>query len=151
MPLFALALASVVAQQAPAAVPAALVGRWDCAGRFVRSGKPIAATVMVSAGENPDTLLITHRDKPPTSYRADELWVLGAGARAAIADASGMRWFDVDVAPGKVVLARGDDKGPVEKFVYTLDGNAALTIDWWHRGAAAELVPGDTITCRRPD
>jgi hypothetical protein len=143
---FALALVSAAVQQ-PA--PAALIGHWDCAGHFVRSGKPIAAALDIRLGANPTTLLISHRDKPPTSYRADEIWVFGDGARAAIADASGMRWFDMEVSPDTVVLARADEKGPLERFVYTLAGGGDLTIDWLHRGPGADLALGDTVRCRR--
>ena len=141
---FALALASALTPQ-----PASLIGHWDCAGHFVRTGKPIAAILDIRLGANPTTLLISHRDKPPTSYRADEIWVFGDGARAAIADASGMRWFDMEVSPGTVVLARADDKGTLEKFVYTLAGSGDLTIDWLHRGQGADLALGDTVRCRR--
>jgi hypothetical protein len=154
LPFLLALVATVTPQPSPPgeglAVPG-LIGHWDCAGHFTRTGKPIAATIDIRPGESPNALSLIHRDKPPTTYRASELWVFGAGAqggRAAIADASGMRWFETETAPDRIVLARADDKGPLEKFVYTLRGGAGMTVDWLHRGLTAELVVGDTITCR---
>jgi hypothetical protein len=149
--LLVLAAAVTPSPVADAVVAPGLIGHWDCAGHFTRTGKPIAATIDIGPGESPNTLSVIHRDKPPTTYRANALWVFGVGAqggRAAIADASGMRWCEMEAAPGRIVLARADEKGPLEKFVYTLGGGAGMTVDWLHRGATAELVVGDTISCR---
>lgn len=74
-----------------------LVGAWDCAGRFVPSGKPIASTIRFNFDVGGKVLVKHHDDKPPKGYHAIEDWVAkrDGGYAAAIVDGySGVREFD---------------------------------------------------------
>ncbi len=144
----ALALAMLSPGQ-PLPDTAPFVGSWICQGRFVRSGRPLSATIVIRRDDIAGTLVVDHRDVPPGGYRSLEIWSMTPqGVRAAIADASGMRWFDGAIDAGRIVFARRDGKGgaAIERFTYGLTAGK-LTVDWSHRGAGGTLDPGDTLSC----
>ena len=131
----------------PTELQDAIVGRWTCSGRFVRSGRPIASTIEIKASGVDGTLLVHHVDRPPDNYRSIELWSPGdVKGQATIADKSGMRWFNVSRLAGALVLDRSDTAGPIERFAYTIVGGN-LKVDWSHRDRAGLLVAGDTLLC----
>lgn len=122
-------------------------GRFECTGRFVRSGRPMAASIEIRRGNDPETFVVTHDDRAPGTYHATELWWLGPdGGRAAIADASGMRSFDVTTGENILALARSDQAGPIERFTYRLAGGG-LGVEWWHRDSGGVMSLGDTLSC----
>ena len=139
--------ASMLAAAAATASPSAFTGDWICRGRFVRSGRPLAATIKIRAGSVTGSLTVDHRDMAPGQYQTSEIWWLSvASARAAIVDGSGMRWFDGQVGDRMLTFTRSEGSAPLEEFAYRLTTDG-LSIDWSHRGATGSLDLGDTLTC----
>lgn len=127
----------------------ALAGTWQCSGKFVRSGRPIASAIRIELGGPARTLLVRHDDRAPNDYHALELWSFGGGTgRATIADGTDMRWFDLVATSTTVTLDRKDAKGAVESFAYKLVDDH-LAVEWRHRDATGALVVGDTLDCSR--
>jgi hypothetical protein len=50
------------------------LGEWDCAGKFVRSGKSIEAHLKFEAVLDQKFMLFQHDDKPPHNYHALAEW-----------------------------------------------------------------------------
>jgi len=75
-----LGLSALSARQNPAAQPPKIaelyyfLGDWDCAGKFVRSGKSIEARQHFEPILDKSFVLFRHDDKPPHSYHAWAEW-----------------------------------------------------------------------------
>jgi len=50
------------------------LGEWDCAGKFLRSGKSIEAHLKFQAALDQKFVLFQHDDKPPHNYHAWAEW-----------------------------------------------------------------------------
>lgn len=130
-----------------------LVGAWDCAGRFVSSGKPIASTIRFNFDVGGKVLVKHHDDKPPNGYHAIEDWVAkrDGGYAAAIVDGySGVREFD---ATGwkhdSLTWQSGAGITPGQRFIYTRLGDDSFRVDWEVSRDGKSWKTGDTLTCKR--
>ncbi|MEQ7874307.1 hypothetical protein ABDK56_09930 [Sphingomonas sp. ASV193] len=146
----------LIAAQAPALPPAIpaidaapFMGRWTCHGRFVRSGRPLDALVSIQRGDIDGTLVVDHRDISPGTYHSSEIWSFKSpGARAAIVDATGMRWFEGRSDGAALLFTRDAEGRPLEQFAYR-PSSGGLTIDWSYRGSDGTMALGDTLSCKR--
>ena len=129
---------------------AALIGSWDCAGRFA-NGKSIASHLSFARDRATGATLVRHDDVAPMAYHAIETWSMSQTGtmRAAVTDQSGMRWF---ASPGwnddTLTWSRPDGGVPVEQFAYTLTPTG-LHITWSIARNGNALTIGDTLDCRR--
>ena len=150
----ALIAGAAVAQTRPPPLFDRLIGRWDCAGRFVANGQAIASTVTFTRDEASSSLVVHHDDAKPFAYHSLEVWTPmkpGAGLRASVSDAySGMRWFAAaDPDGGSITWKRPVDGPTGEAFAYVLQDDGSLRIDWSTARKDGTLALGDTLTCHR--
>jgi hypothetical protein len=130
-----------------------LVGRWNCDGYFVKSGKKIASTLDVTRDAATDALIVRHDDTAPSVYHALEVWTSTRGAapfRAAIANNGGMRWFASDGwTDNSIVWSRSGQGEPEERFAYSIGAQGDLQVDWLIARPGEALALGDRLTCRK--
>ena len=127
-------------------------GRWACAGKFARSGKPIASTISATWDAAAQALVLHQDDAAPNAFHAVELWGADgpAGFRAAISDAySGVRWLSSPGwADGRLVWTRMAGALPAERFVFTRPVRGAFTIEWSPADKTGAFVLGDSLACK---
>jgi hypothetical protein len=145
------------AQSAPAESRSSFApfeGRWTCEGRFLSSGKEIHSTLSMAEDAPSGALIVHHDDIAPMAYHSLEVWTrdaAGPGLHAATIDKySGMRVFESpSIGREGLTWTRYEGGAPKERFAYVLNSNHELRIDWSVARAGPELIPGDTLTCRR--
>lgn len=165
-------LLAAAAAQAPAAVQAsdpadaarlfaAVEGRWDCKGGFA-SGKPLAADLAFRRSLDGRTILFTHVDRAPNSYRQSSQWTLDRetgrlvslaataskpdgipGAALYVAD----RWTANSITLVHTRLL-AEPFAP-NRFTYSIDGDGNLKKLWEIRRKGADWAMGDYLDCKR--
>ncbi|HET6552268.1 MAG TPA: hypothetical protein VFG49_01910 [Dyella sp.] len=131
-----------------------LRGDWTCHGVLPASGKTIDSTVNFALDLDGKALVKHHDDtSPPATYHALEAWGFDAGNHrynATILDSfGGARVFSSEGwKEGRLVWNSAPDVKPVQRFVYSREGDQALRIDWEVERNGA-LVMGDTLHCVR--
>lgn len=130
------------------------IGVWNCNGRFVSNGMPIAATITAEWDDRTMTLTVHHDDLAEHAYHAVETW--GATKKPghfhnSIADRfSGVRWYRSEGWMDNTLMwSRTEDGREIERFVYIRKSDKTMTVNWLVARGTAELALGDTLDCTR--
>jgi hypothetical protein len=129
-----------------------LVGKWNCSGRFARSGKPIESTISFTPILDGNWMLVQHDDLPPNKFHALELWRYDKDSKrftATLFDnfAKQERSFTSDdKGPEKLTWDRSMDGG-VEQFVFELSGKQLSVGYQVKRPPATDWTLVDSLSC----
>jgi len=129
-----------------------LVGKWNCSGRFARSGKPIENAISFTPILDGNWMLVQHDDLPPNKFHALELWRYDKDSKrftATLFDnfAKQERSFTSDdKGPEKLTWERSMDGG-VEQFVFELSGKKLSVGYQVKRPPATDWTLVDSLSC----
>lgn len=130
------------------------LGRWSCAGRFVRSGKAIEADVSFEKVLEGKWILFRHDDRPPFSYHAIAEWSWSEGEHdyvASIQDSTGgLRLFHSPGWRGRRLTWTGSAIGSQTdqqfEFERMTDSEFKVSYSTLKDG---KWIPVDTSVCKR--
>lgn len=130
-------------------------GHWQCAGKFVKSGKPISSTETFTTDLDGHWLAMRHDDQPPYPFHALELWGYDKDAKRFngyfFDNFSGIRHFTSPGWEGNH-LAWTDTAsvhGTTDRFVFERNdiGNYQVTYAVSRNGK--DWTAGDAFSCKR--
>lgn len=130
-------------------------GHWSCAGKFVKSGKPISSNETFTTDLNGHWLALRHDDQPPYQFHALELWGYNKGSKQFIGyvfdNFSGIRHFTSSGWEGKRLVwtnavATG---GVTDRFVFERKDAATYQVTYAVSRNDKDWTVGDTLACKR--
>lgn len=141
----------------PALQPLAFFeGRWDCAGTFAKSGKPIQSSETFVTDLDGHWLAMRHADRPPHTFHALEMWGYDKGPRQftgyVFDDFSCIRHFSSPGWVGNrlVWTNAASTHGATDRFEFERNGRAGYRVTYATRQNGKDWTVGDTLSCRCP-
>lgn len=130
------------------------LGRWDCAGHFVKSGKPISSTEVFTADVAGHWLRMEHDDRPPHSFHALEIW----GYNKKTNEYSNYV-FD-NYSPARKYLSAGwkgqvltwrktGDGAYMDRFIFVRGGTDEYRVTYAARSNGKKWSTIDVLQCKR--
>ncbi len=129
--------------------------RWNCAGRFVQSGKPISSTETFAPDLEGHWLSMRHDDQPPFSFHALELWgfdkTAGQFSAYIFDNFSGIRRF---TSPGwadnrLVWTDTASVGGATDRFLFERKDSAQYQVTYAVSRDGKTWADVDTLQCQR--
>ena len=130
-------------------------GRWNCTGKFVKSGKAINSNEMFTADLDGHWLAMRPDDQPPYTFHALELWGYEKDAKQFngyfFDNFSGIRHF---TSPGwadnrLVWTDTASTNGITDRFVFERKDATVYEVTYAMRRDGRTWTVGDTLMCQR--
>jgi hypothetical protein len=130
-------------------------GQWNCAGKFVESGKPIHAEESFAPELNGHWLRMRHDDQPPFPFHALELWGYDRTAKRFSAyifdNFSGIRHF---TSPGwsndnLVWTDTVSNRGVTDRFMFKRQADGGYRVSYAVNRDGKSWATADTSLCQR--
>lgn len=130
-------------------------GRWNCAGKFVRNGKPIASTQAFTVELAGNWLAMRHDDTHPDIFHALELWGYDKTSKVFngyfFDNSSSIRHYTSPGWAGNrlVWTNAGPATGPIDRFVFERNGSAQYQVTYAVSRKNNPWAVVDALSCQK--